>query len=161
MTIKLIEILSDLDFDYKINKDNTLSLIDLQGANLGNIESESFLLDSIAMSLIDRLEIYIDDFYINGYIDTLNHECCENLNCYSYSAILEKMQKYPDIFGEGCIELMKAFINPELVDVSDIIENSKIVLKCHRCGTRLKKSGLPDYKYFCQKCQEDFLSYGQ
>lgn len=38
--ITLNEYLSSLDFDYKVNKNNTISLIDLQGANLAGIEDE-------------------------------------------------------------------------------------------------------------------------
>ena len=41
--MKLTDILYDLEFDYKVNEDNTLTLIDLQGANLGGIEQEKFL----------------------------------------------------------------------------------------------------------------------
>lgn len=114
--IKLTEILYDLDFEYVINKDNSLSLIDLQGANLGNIESEKFPINNnLAMLLIDRLDTYIYDYYINGYIDTLRHECNEDVKGSDFEDILEKMKLHPDKF-EGCINLMECFVNPELFE---------------------------------------------
>ncbi len=159
--IELTEILNDLDFQYLINDDNTLSLKDLQGANLGNIESETFIVnDNIANLLIDRLDNYIYDFYINGYLDTLRHECQEDVKGSNFEDILEKMKKHSDIF-EGCIDLMEAFANPNLFDISEIIESSQITKKCFRCGTRLIKSQLKDYVYYCHNCNEDFYSFEQ
>lgn len=159
--IKLTEILNDLDFQYVINANNSLSLRDLQNANLGNIESETFIVNNdIANLLIDRLDSYIYDFYINGYLDTLRHECQEDVKGSNFDDILEKMKMHPDIF-EGCIDLMEAFANPSLFDVSDIIESSKITKKCFRCGQRLLKSELSNYTYFCPDCYEDFYSFEQ
>ena len=54
--IKLSEYLFELEFDYKINDNNTLSLIDLTGANLANIEQEEFEInEKLAQILSDRL----------------------------------------------------------------------------------------------------------
>ena len=44
---KLSEYLFELEFDYKINDNNTLSLIDLTGANLANIEQEEFEINEV------------------------------------------------------------------------------------------------------------------
>jgi len=159
--IELTEILNDLDFQYVINSDNSLSLRDLQRANLANIENETFVInENIATSLIDRLDNYIYDYYINGYIDTLRHECQEDVKGSNFEDILTKMKMHPDKF-EGCIDLMEAFIEPELFDISEIIESSKITKNCFRCGQRLLKSPLPDYKYFCPNCYEDFYEFEQ
>lgn len=159
--IELTEILNDLDFQYLINNDNSMSLRDLQGANLGNIESETFIVnDNIANLLIDRLDSYIYDFYINGYVDTLRYECQEDVRGSNFKDILEKMKKHTDIF-EGCIDLMEAFVNPKLFDISEIIESSKITKKCSKCGQRLLKSELSNYTYFCPNCCEDFYSFEQ
>lgn len=159
--IKLTEILNDLDFQYVINDDDSLSLKDLQGANLANIESETFVIDdNIATLLIDRLDNYIYDYYINGYIDTLRHECQEDVKGSSFEDILSKMKKHPIRF-EGCIDLMEAFENPSLFDVSEIIESSKITKTCFRCGTRLMKSTIEGYAYYCHNCNEDFYAFEQ
>lgn len=159
--IELTEILNDLDFQYLINDDNTLSLRDLQSVNLANIESDIFEInENLAMQLIDRLDNYIYDFYVNGYIDTLRYECQENVKGSSFEDILEKMKMHPDTF-EGCIDLMEAFVKPELFDISEIIESSKITKKCIRCGTRLLKSQTDGYTYFCPNCFEDFYKFEQ
>lgn len=43
------------------DEDGIWSLIDLQGANLGDIESDRF---EDAMGIVDRLEIYVNDYFI-------------------------------------------------------------------------------------------------
>ena len=157
--IKLTTILEEIDFDYVINENNTFSLVDLQHANLGNIENEEFKIDDkFASNVINRINTYILDNYINGYINTLLEECNEEVDKFDFEDILKKMKKHPKVFN-GCIEAMKAFINPKLFDISDIIENSKMIKKCFRCGTRLMKSTLPNYAYFCHNCYEDFYNF--
>lgn len=122
-TIKLTELLNDIDFEYKINNDGTLSLIDLQHANLGNIENDTFQIDkSLAIRLIDRLEMYIYDYFVKGYIDTLSEECNENIESEYWSDVLNLMKKYPEKFT-SCINLMEALVNPEKIDITEIIKN--------------------------------------
>ncbi len=151
----------NLEFQYFINEDNTLSLLDLQGANLADIESETFKIDeNLATALIDRLENYIYDYYINGYIDTLREECGEDVKSTNFEDILDKMKMYPDKFGE-CIDLIEAFVNPNLFDISEIIESKKITKHCFRCGTRLMKSPIKGYTYYCYCCNEDFYKFEQ
>ena len=68
--------MSDLKSE-PINKEEYLemscpmvSLLDLQGANLGGIESERFQTDSIPLcisSIIDRLDTYINDYFISDF----------------------------------------------------------------------------------------------
>ena len=61
-----------------------------------------------------------------------------------------------------CIRIMEALDRPnELLDVSEIIENSKITKNCFRCGTRLMKSPVEGYTYYCHNCDEDFCSFEQ
>ena len=159
--IKLTDILNSLDFKYIINDNDTLSLRDLQGANLANIENIHFEIDKdIAIRVIERLDTYIYDYYISFYIDTLWNECQEYINALDYKNILAKMKMYPDIFKE-CINLMEVFVNPRLFDISDILENKKIKIKCFRCGTRLMKSPIEGYTYFCPECYEDFYEFEQ
>lgn len=125
MAIKLFEVLNSLDFEYVINNDGSLSLKDMQKANLGNIESETFPVNNnIAMILIDRLENYIYDYYLNDYIDTLRYKCGEDVGSSNFEDILQKMKMHPDKF-ERCLDLMEAFINPNLFDISEIIEKHK------------------------------------
>ena len=157
--IKLTEILEAIEFNYVINNDNTLSLHDQLGANLGNIQQDSFLIDAnLATLIIDRIETYIKDYYVSDIIETLNI-CYENVSITdSYEELLVKMQKYPDKF-QGSFEFMEALINPELCDISDIIENLSISKKCPRCNGRLYKSSKEDFAYYCPACNEDFYSF--
>ncbi|MCD7740501.1 MAG: hypothetical protein LUH11_04045 [Candidatus Gastranaerophilales bacterium] len=154
--IKLTEILYDLEFQYLINEDDSLSLLDLQGANLADIESETFEInENLAMILVDRLDNYIYDYYLNGYIDTLINECNEDVKDSNYEDILAKMKMYPEKF-KGCLNLMEAFVNPNLFDISEIIESSKITKRCFQCNTRLIKSIVNGCTYYCYNCNEDF-----
>lgn len=34
-------------------------------------------------------------------------------------------------------------------------------IKCFRCNTKLTKSKLPDYFYYCPNCDEDFYKFEQ
>ena len=157
--IKLSKILESIEFDYVINSDNTLSLQDQLGANLGNIESDKFLIDAtLAPLVIDRIEIYINDYYVSDIVETLNscHETASITD--SYEELLVKMQKYLDKF-KGSIEFIEAFVNAEHCDISDIIENLNIKEKCPRCNGRLYKSSKEDFAFYCPECDEDFYSF--
>lgn len=127
--IDMIEILDTVEFTYKINKNGTVSLVDELGANLGNIESDEFTInDNLAMALIDRLSIYIEDYITDGYANTLMEECKEHADkSDSYLELLNKMKKYPSIFDEDCLNLIRALDNPnKFIDVSAIINSSKL-----------------------------------
>ena len=98
--IKLTTILEEIDFDYVINENDTFSLVDLQHANLGNIENEEFKIDDkFASNVIDRINTYILDNYINGYINTLLEECNEEVDKFDFEDILKKMKKHPKVFN--------------------------------------------------------------
>lgn len=125
--IKLTEILEMVEFDYIINNDGTLSLHDQLGANLGGIEDDKFEIDkNLAMSVVDRLSIYIEDYITDGYTETLRVECNEKADkSDTYIDLLGKMKKYPDKFDEGCLRIMEALDRPnELLDISEIIKSS-------------------------------------
>ena len=157
--IKLSTLLESVEFDYVINNDNTLSLVDLLGANLGNIESDSFTINNdLATLVIDRLEIYINDYYIADIVETLN-TCNETASSTdSYEIILDKMNKHPDKFA-SIINLMEAIINPCLFDISEILEEKEMTEKCPRCGSRLYKSLHSEKSLYCRECKEDFYSF--
>ena len=127
--IDIIDVLDTVEFTYKINKNGTVSLVDELGANLGNIEGDEFVINNnLAMAIIDRLSIYIEDYITEGYANTLIEKCKEYANKSDpYLDLLNKMKKYPDIFDEDCLNLMNALDNPnEFIDVSAIINSSKL-----------------------------------
>ena len=160
--IKLTDILESIEFSYVINNDNTFSLRDSQDCNLGNIENDKFDIDNnLAMNVIDRIGIYINDYYLSDIAERLRIECNDNIDIdENYEGYLKKMQKYPEVFKDD-IKTMKAFVNPDLLDISDIKQNVKIKLKCFRCGTRLQKSPVKNYTYYCPNCCEDFYRFEQ
>lgn len=50
------------------------SIVDLQGANLGNIEGDRF---SDAQGILDRMDIYINDYFIQDIEDLLEEKGIE------------------------------------------------------------------------------------
>ena len=127
--IDILDIFDIVEFTYKINKNGTVSLVDELGANLGNIESDEFTINNnLAMAIIDRLSIYIEDYIIDDYANTLTEKCKEHTDkSEPYLDLLNKMKKYPKVFDEDCLNLINALDNPnEFIDVSAIINSSKL-----------------------------------
>lgn len=56
------------------DEDGVWSLIDLQGANLGDIESDRF---KNAAGILDRMEIYINDYFIEDIENLLTEKGIE------------------------------------------------------------------------------------
>ena len=126
--IDILDILDMVEFTYKINKNGTVSLVDELGANLGNIESDEFTINNnLAMAIIDRLSIYIEDYITDDYANTLIEECKEHADkSEPYLDLLNKMKKYPKVFDNNCLNLINALDNPtEFIDVSAIINRNK------------------------------------
>lgn len=119
--ITLSELLESIEFEYKINDNNTISLIDWLGANLGNIEAEEFEInENLASSLVDRLEIYLDDYHFKGIIDTLIHECQYKDDVYPYNKkLISAMKLYPNQFDDDLIEYLSDIINAN-IDISEL-----------------------------------------
>ena len=75
------EMLNTLDFELVEHENGQYSLIDLQGANLGNIEGDTF---ETASEIADRLDLYISDYFLNdeeyGSYDSCEQALQENPN---------------------------------------------------------------------------------
>lgn len=123
MTITLSEFLADLEFEYQVNDDNTISLIDQLQANLGNIEEEKFeIWEQLPMALVDRLDTYINDYHISGIVDTLRDECQYNDDVYPYDEkLIPAMKLYPTQFDESLIEYIEDIITAN-IDISEVME---------------------------------------
>lgn len=120
--MKLEDLLNTLDFSYTIHDNNSLSLVDLTGANLGNIESEEYELNKdLALILIDRLSVYIHDYFIVDILEQLSEHNIKNVlvSNYNYNDVLLILKKYSPLFDEY-IELLECLDNPYLFDISDI-----------------------------------------
>ena len=119
--ITLSEFLYDLEFEYKKINDKTIQLIDLLGANLGNIENEEFeISEYLPMNLVDRLDTYIYDYHISGIEDTLIHECQYKDDIYPYDEkLIPAMKKYPDVFDTDLINYISDIIHAN-IDISEL-----------------------------------------
>lgn len=63
--IRLSDFLHYFDFSFVLNGNRTFSLVDLQQANLANIEDDEFLTDKNGVAqCIERLDTYIYDYTI-------------------------------------------------------------------------------------------------
>ena len=119
--LTLSEFLYDLEFEYKKINDKTIQLIDLLGANLGNIEDEEFeISEYLPMNLVDRLDTYIYDYHISGIEDTLFHECQYKDDIYPYDEkLIPAMKKYPDVFDTDLINYISDIIHAN-IDISEL-----------------------------------------
>lgn len=121
--IKLSEYLGMLDFSYKVNNDNTISLVDLQKANLARIESEKFEINSyLPMMLSDRLTTYEDDYFFNDIIQSLREEFNYNGEIYPYDLfVLPEMKKHPEFFSKNCISFIEDVLTYN-IDISELFK---------------------------------------
>lgn len=119
--IKLSEYLEMLDFSYKINDDNTISLVDLQGANLAGIENEKFEINNnLAMVLSDRLATYEDDYFFDEIIQSLKEKFSYTGEIYPYDLfILPEMKKHPEFFSKNYISFIEDILTNN-IDISEL-----------------------------------------
>ena len=124
--LTLSEFLYDLEFKYKKINDKTIQLIDLLGANLGNIENEEFeISEYLPMDLVDRLDNYIYDYHISGIEDTLIHECQYKDDIYPYDEkLIPAMKKYPNVFDTDLINYISDIIHAN-IDISELTNEGK------------------------------------
>ena len=80
------------------------SIVDLQGANLGNIEGDRF---SDAQGILDRMDIYINDYFIQDIEDLLEEKGIE----------ITWDDDYQDYIDNSIILLPEAFWEFEVLDM--------------------------------------------
>lgn len=82
----LCEFLNHFDFDYEIQSDENgayFHLVDCQGANFGDIESDQFELSSDGLdAVIDRLDSYYNDYVFDGLAESLEEKYHIDINPY-------------------------------------------------------------------------------
>ena len=82
----LCEFLNHFDFDYEIQSDESgayFHLVDCQGANFGDIESDQFELSSDDLdAVIDRLDSYYNDYVFDGLAESLEEKYHIDINPY-------------------------------------------------------------------------------
>lgn len=85
------------------------SLIDLQGADLGNIEGDRF---ESAAQILDRMDIYIRDYLIESIKDILEDEFNVDISNYSdWSDLLELAKKYLSYDYGWSIDVFDMIVN--------------------------------------------------
>lgn len=67
MTLR--EWLFEMEFDYEKDDNGDYHLIDLQGANLGDIESEVF---ASKTAVVDRMDTYVNDYFLEALDEDFN-----------------------------------------------------------------------------------------
>ena len=97
--MKLREFINFFEFDYELVKEAdryNIRLVDLQGVNLGDIESDRFTLNAYGiMRIVDRLDTYYDDYIVDYLIDKF-----EKMNIikededYTYEELLKAYDEY-------------------------------------------------------------------
>lgn len=105
---KFIDLLHEMDFELVKNDDGTYGLHDLQGANLGDIESEKF---ETAWDIMDRLSgAYINDYFLNleGIDEFIKDEDYPEKGIWGVEDFYnwytpEMKEKYPDLEYRGDI----------------------------------------------------------
>ena len=80
------------------------SIVDLQGANLGNIEGDRF---SDAQGILDRMDIYINDYFIQDIEDLLEEKGIE----------IKWDDDYQDYIDNLRVLLPEAFWELEVLDM--------------------------------------------
>lgn len=82
----LCDFLNHFDFDYEIQSDENgayFHLVDCQGANLGDIESDRFEISAKGLDdVIDRLDTYYNDYIFDGLAESLEKKYHIDINPY-------------------------------------------------------------------------------
>lgn len=116
--MKLTEILSYLDFDFNI-KDNKFHLVDILGANLAQIENEEYEInDNLPMVILDRLDVYLNDYFYTDILDYLGYSETES---FTWLELLDKLYD-DDYYSRYTKEMLFYLEYPKLLDIQDIKE---------------------------------------
>lgn len=82
----LCDFLNHFDFDYEIQSDENgayFHLVDCQGANFGDIESDRFEISAKGLDdVIDRLDSYYNDYIFDGLAESLEEKYHIDINPY-------------------------------------------------------------------------------
>ena len=109
----LDEFLSVTEFRLLKHKDGTFSLKDQQCANLGDIEDDRF---ASASEILDRMDIYIQDYLIRDIEDALDEKSIE-IDC-----VWGEYGKYRDVIPDYKFDfdLLDMIVNhPDKIDLNN------------------------------------------
>lgn len=124
--ISLSDFLSYFDFSYKINKNNTFSLIDLQQANLDDIESDEFELNKCGIkNCIERMDTYIYDYTMRFLNENTAYEFWTVKSVFDF---IKHSKSNENIITEWCdLDILNAVKNPSYIRINNT----------YRCGKKI------------------------
>lgn len=108
--------------EFAVEKDgDEYRLVDLQGANLGDIESDRF---ETASQIFDRMGIYIEDYYIRAIEDVLEEKGIDvEFNTWEDIVDWYKDHKYEVPYIEGDVAVLDMIVNhADEVDISKVAD---------------------------------------
>ena len=104
--------------DFRLIKygEDEWGLEDLSGANLGNIEQDRF---RVAMHLIDRMDIYIESYYICDIQDLLEEAGHNDIEYDNWAELIEKARPLLGKEYQGELDILDAiFSHAEEIDLN-------------------------------------------
>lgn len=115
--ISLSDFLSYFDFSYKVNKNNTFSLIDLQKANLTDIESDEFELNKCGIkNCIERMDAYIYDYTMRFLNENTAYEFWTIESVFDF---IKNSKNNENIISEWCdFDILNAIKNPSYIRIN-------------------------------------------
>lgn len=164
--ITLKEFLNEFEFDYAIyvdenSKYSSIGLLDMTGANLGDIEDERYPLSKDGVKqLVDRLDIYYYDYKFSAIEEQLKEHKIKNVDSMSW----EKMYKIDkEKFGHYD-KTIEAIFNTDSIlveksNVKKIKEQSQILITSQ---TKDGLNSIPTYmnsKLYFQGSLKDSKQY--
>jgi hypothetical protein len=119
--MKIKEFLNSMEFDYKINDNGTLSLVDITGANLNDIEDDEFEINKdLMVNIVDRLGVYIDDYFITDLLERLDELGIKH-NLDMNSSYLEILNILRENNLNDDVEDFKYLNEPTLIDITEVL----------------------------------------
>ena len=110
MTLR--EFLRHFDFDYEIVEneygEKVIKLIDLQGVNLRDIETEEFY---SSLEVVDRLDIYYHDYIYEAICSEYGYKGEENYN---------ELLKFAKQNNDVCVDIIYYIVNGDKLIVEDL-----------------------------------------
>lgn len=109
------EMLEYMEFRLVKYPDGTFGLIDLQGGNLGNIEDDRF---DNALQLLDRLDIYYEDYFIRDLEEQLEEVGVDTSDLDTFEDFLQYRDKLPE--AQWDFDVLDMVINhPNDIDLNN------------------------------------------
>lgn len=137
--MRLKKFLEYFEFDYRYDGED-IALIDVTGANLGDIESERFPKHNLS-SIVDRLDIYYKDYIFDDLADKYGVDPDD------WQAIYKKAIEQKD----SSLEYLKVIMGDEKVTLFNIIHDIE-------WDTDGDNVDLPEYMVIPEDIDEDEIS---